>query len=146
MKVKLKNTKEKKTNGHSGRSVSELNSALVELDTLMERCVCPYMLLKDTAHGIYKNRLLFGDEIVIGFQKRQFTREMRSTLTSFLPKDAMWTDKTIKFKYGEVPVTMYIIGRNYRFFRHPDTVFYLAGQFKIPNPFDKYWKARFLIQ
>ena len=53
---------------------------------------------------------------------------------------------TISFDCGGVPIVVWIIHKNWKFFKNPDTIFYGIANFQVPNPFKNYWRSRFLIK
>ena len=89
-----------------------------------------------------------GDGIDVGIEKRYLTKEVMSTFKTYRP-NAIITERGMtyisQYETCDVPIRIKFIGRKYKFFEHPDTAFYLAGNYKIPNPFDNYYKARFII-
>ena len=128
-----------------------LEKALLDVDDLMIRSLLQnvYLTLLDTAKAFKDQIGLYGDGIDIGIEKRYLTHEVMSTFKSPIimkHRPSQWTDSGFVYYVGEVPVRVKFINRNYGFFRNPDVKFYLAEEYQIPNPFDNYWKTRFLIQ
>ena len=52
----------------------------------------------------------------------------------------------IKYTYNGVPIECKIIHQRYPWFRYPNAIGYNYDDFKTPNPFDKYYKARFIVK
>lgn len=136
-----------KANGTSGHkfSAGELESALRDFENLMERVLCDYVVLGDVAKAIRDGTDLYGDKVEVGMFKLEVTKFVLSTLKTLLP-DIEIGAKGFSYKFHEVPVEVKIIGRKYKFFEHPDFRFYKTGNYKFANPFENYWKARYLIR
>jgi hypothetical protein len=84
------------------------------------------------------------DKIEIGILDKDFRETTRRLFSTFLPNVEL---KDIIIIEGEgVPIEIKIIKKHYKFFEHPDNVFYMADEYKIPNPWYRYWKSRFLIK
>jgi len=45
-----------------------------------------------------------------------------------------------------VPIRAKIIKKDIKYFENSDTVFYGVGEYRIPNPWDKYWKVKNLVR
>ena len=136
--------------GPNGVSFSqeEVLKALYDLEGLMRRCLLntSFLCLGDIGKAIKENSDFSGQELEFGIEKRYITPEVMSTLKSFCPLDTLFTDTGFVYKFGNVPVKVRFINRRYEFFRFPDQFVYWAGEYKIPNPFAKYLKARWIIQ
>ena len=135
--------------GHSFRE-DELRNALYDIDDILGRGLCNYVLLMETAKSLVEGegQNLKGDGIYIGVLKKNITESNMNTFKFYLSesRDPMITDDGFDYTWGGVPVHVKIIKRNYKYFDYPDTRFYMAGEYKIPNPFSEYWKARYLIR
>jgi hypothetical protein len=103
-----------------------------------------HFLLGETAVLAKVDADMLVDKIEIGILKKNFGETTQRLFKTFLP-DAELGD-VIKFEKDGVPVEIKIISKHYAFFDHPDYVFYWADEYKIPNPFKKYWDTRFLIK
>ena len=109
----------------------------------------------DTALAIkQQNGLLMKDKISGAIHTRHLIREVRSAIKTQLD---YWqsrnisdpyemTDDYIKWTYKGVPVELKILKRRYSFFNNPDPVTYNYDDYKLANPFDKYWPARFIVR
>src|SRR3990167_1221899 len=142
----------------SSLTLEQLNVALRAIYDLWE--YWPFMLLGDTAKGAREGKL-YGDKIEIGIIGKYLTKDVLSALMTHLQYETdrgrceyfEISDKWIKYTYKpnksdlvSVPVECKVIHRGYQFFKNPDHVVYNYDEFKLPNPFDKYFKARFIIQ
>ena len=137
-------------------SLEELNTALRDIQDLLDRCVIQCMPLGDTAKGIREGKL-FGDKIQIGIKKRYLTREVRNTIYGFINKAFergysktmlidLDKDNIIKYDVGGVPIDIKIIERNYSFFKNLEPLVYNYDDFWLPNPLDRYLKAQYIIR
>ena len=109
----------------------------------------------DTALAIkQQNGLLMKDKISGAIHQRYLTKDVKSAIKTQLD---YWqdrkisdpyemTDEWIKWTYQGVPVELKILKRRYSFFEHPDPVTYNFDDFKLANPFSKYWTARFIVR
>ena len=129
----------------------QLNDALRALWDLMEFYIWhPHL---DTAKGI-KEQNLQGNRISALIHERFLTKEVRSAIKTQLDywQDRKisapyeWTDNSIKWTYKDVPIELKIMHRRYNFFNNPDSVNYNFDDYKLANPFSKYWKARFIVR
>jgi hypothetical protein len=136
----------KSKNGKSGVTFSkdQLDKALYDFEDLMERCLCPFILLGKTARNIVDGKWLGGDKIEVGVERKYLTREALSTLKTFLKKKNLL--KGFTYKAGEVPVKVKVINRKYKFFKNKQSKFYMGGMFLVANPFEPYWKSRNIVR
>ena len=132
----------------------QLDEAFNHLIDIMDRCLCPFLLLGETARSIVKDNSLNGDGLYIGIRKPDFndsTQSMLRTISSpnfdiHLGIDNFKQDDNgFSWSFKEVPINVRVIKQKYEFINNPTDVWYYADTFKIPNPFDKYWTARSLI-
>lgn len=125
--------------------------ALYDIQDILERAQCPYLLLKDTARSIVDNQKLEGDGVYIGVLKKDVNRMALSTIKFYL--SGLRTVRTpdvredgFDYVWNDVPVHVKFIERKYHFFKNPDFAWYMANNYSIPNPFENYWKARGVIK
>lgn len=129
------------TSGQQEFSDTQLMRALYDVQDILERALCSFVLLGDTARALQKEERLSGDGIYIGVMKKHLTKEAMSTIKVYL-KDGVITEKGIEYTWDDVPVHVVFITQEYPFFENLDFRFYMANEYKIPNPFDDYWKNR----
>lgn len=138
-----KTTQKNSTNSNYPSS----EQALYFIEDIMERMRGSYILLGDVARSAVDNLdQKVNQPIEIGILKRNYTEFMQSMLPTFLPPDTVYTDNKITFEHLGTPVTIKIIHRNYDVLKNPTFQFYKITQFPIPNPFEKYWSMRNIIQ
>lgn len=134
------------------------NEALFFIQDLLDRSLVEFFVLKDLARFMVSERYGWLQQpnhlvsVDLGVKKNSLNEFGQSTLKTLLETyhdhltEVQWTPEFIRFKYKDVPVFIRVIKRNYKFFQNPDSVFYRVETFKIPNPFDHYWTARFIIK
>lgn len=126
---------------------SSTEEALYFVEDIFSRAMIPFVLLGETAKSVYENLdREVNTPIEVGITKNNLTQYGKSTLKMFLPPETEWGSKKITFTHQGTPVTIRVIHRKYSVMEKPDQVFYKITNFKIPNPFEKYWKIRGVIQ
>lgn len=126
----------------------DLNTELLNVDDIMGRTMVQYFLLGETAKSIKEGGPLRGDKIEIGTLARRVTPEVISVLNQYVNDANMYLDSD-GFTYISatgVPVECKFIHNDYPFFENPDFEFYYATEYNLPNPFDRYWNMRGIIQ
>lgn len=140
----------KKSSNGLNFSESELRNALYDVDDILGRGLCDYILLHETAKSLVEGegRNLKGDGIYIGVLKKNVNESNMNTFKFYLKesKDVSIRDNGFEYTWGDVPINVQIIQRHYKYFDFPDKKFYMAGEYNVPNPFSEYWKARYLIR
>lgn len=153
------------TNGSPKTSREQLDAALRAIWDVME--FYEWYLTKDTAKGAKENAL-FGDKITAAIHKRFLTKEVVSAIKTQLDywqerkiiESLQWTDEIIKWNFLKVidtkgntitfekplPVELKLLQRRYGFFDFPDPITYNFDDYKLANPFNRYWKARFIVR
>jgi len=117
--------------------------ALNTLDYYFEGAMIPYVLLKDTAKAIKGVEDLDKlERLEIGVIEKNLSKYSRNTLRDRLGED--WADK--EHTIEGIKVYIRLIKKRYGFFKYLDKIPYWGGSFHIANPFEKYWKARFLVK
>lgn len=129
-------------------SQDEVNAALYNVDDLMSRALIQtvYLAFADIGRAIKENVDFDGQELEFGVERRYVTPEVLFVFKSYTPPEAEFTEDGFSYKVGRVPVEIKFVSRRYKFFEHPEKLIYKAGEFQIPNPFDKYFKARWIIR
>ena len=127
-------------------SVDELNKALFDFEDLMERCLTPFYVMGDSGMGIKEGFLLRGDKVEVGVKASELTDMVLSTIETYKVVKLDKEQKKWTYYVDEVPVEVTIIHRDYNFFKHPESKFYWGGNYLLPNPYDKYYKSRFIIK
>lgn len=122
---------------------SQLNLALMDIEDVMERAMCPYILILDTGKAVHDHTDLYGDGIDVAIKRTDKTKYAESVFhdyTNELKHDT--TDKLITYIWNDVPIRIHVIDEDYPFFKNPQDGFYNFGDYKLPNPWREYiaWK------
>lgn len=120
----------------------------------MERCSLQFALLKDTAQSVRNNNMAAGSEITIGVRQAEFVKDSLSTLKTLAANNDFHVGITeftetpygYEWTYRGVPIRLHIIKRNYEFLKNLEPVWFWGETLFVPNPFDKYYKARHIVQ
>lgn len=124
----------------------QLHDTLLFTQDMLERSQIPFVVLGELAMSMkeYEMPVLEANNVQLGVMVRYFNKDGRSTLDSLLTeahvKDLYIDDSIVTFTHNDVPVRIDIIKNHYLFFEYPDTRFYRLTEFRLPNPFDEYWK------
>ena len=137
----------------SGKEFSkeQLNEALRAIWDLMEFYIWHPTL--ETAKSIREGQIQ-GSKITAVIQKRHLTKEVKSAIKAQLDywqdrgisEPYTFDDQWIKWTYNGVPIEFKILKQRYNFFERPDARWYMNDDYHLANPFDKYWKARFIVK
>ena len=124
----------------------ELNLALREVEDLMDQLLTPYFVGGLVGYCLRKKMIIEGDGVDIWIRDKSITQYVEDILKGY-----NFDPQTLKngFEYkasNSVPIRVKVYTRNYYFFKYPDHVVYNFGTYQLPNPFDIYWKTRFLIR
>lgn len=133
---------------------NKVNETLLFIHDLFDRSQVPLLALKDTAKqiretqdGLSPNLQLTAIEL--GVLRKDLTQSgtpMLEGLFKMYNVNPEWTEGLIKFERNGVPVFIKIVNRKYAFFQNLQKAYYRTCEFVIPNPFDNYYKARFIIK
>ena len=128
-------------------SLEQLNKAMLDVFDLMQRCLLDqnFIVLGQASKCVKENRGLDCNVLEFGIEKRYLTPEVLSTLKEWV-KGGQFTDSGFTYIFEGVPVKFKFIARKYQFFKNLDSKIYSPEWYKIANPFNNYWKARYLIQ
>lgn len=125
---------------------AQLQEALLVAQDYLERSMVPFVLLDETAKQMLNEMpTLDLNEISVGVLEQHWTEFCVSTFRSLVPSASISKD-VVDFTINKVPIIIWIIHRKFDVFKHPDTRFYYTSEFRLPNPFNKYWKIRHFIK
>lgn len=165
----MKNTLKTLPTG-SDFSSKQLGEALYSLWAMMDTYWFEWCVTLDTAKAIREKKPLFGTKVTGAIHKRHINDTFKSTIKRYLDNwkrspatgdkmtinakidDYVWDDEGISFTYKGVPVELKFIERRYSFFKNPDVVYYeygdgqMSDEFRIANPFEKYYPMRYMIK
>lgn len=133
----------------------ELEEALQYAEGIMEGIQVPFFLMDElgkfvfdhTADDWLDNSI---DVISIGIRKLEVRDDVPRNLATIV-KDLVvlpneWQFSAKAFNNNSVPIRITILERKYGFLQNLDTRMHLSSEYKIPNPFNKYWQARYLVK
>ena len=124
----------------------DIDEALLYIDDILDRCLCPYFLLDELAKAVFENQHGFElSEVTLGIRDKYLTKTVKSIIL-MMNKDIKIRENTIALTHNKVPIVIWRIHNDIDVFRNPDTKFYSILNVKIPNPFKEYWKKRDLIK
>jgi hypothetical protein len=128
-------------------SVDALNKALFDFEDIMERAMCPFLVLGQTAIDIKDGFKLRGSKVEVGVKSLCLTKMVLSTIKTYKGIDVdRDNDKEITYEVDGVPVICKIIRKKWKFLENPQMVFYWGGDYQLPNPMSEYLKARYIIK
>ena len=126
----------------NGMSHERLQVALLDVQDRLDRASIPFVVVDYTAEQIRQELPhLTLDKISIGVERKHLTHTCFSILKGLIPK-LETKGNTLYYEVNNVPIVIRIIERHYKVLERPDVRFYYLGEFRIPNPFDKYWKIK----
>jgi hypothetical protein len=102
-----------------------------------------YTLLGDAARAVKLGDYTPIGRIEVGLQTNRLTPEVKQALKEWRYVE---TENGWEQLFMNVLIIFKEVKRKYEFFQQPDTQYFDVDEYRIPNPFDKYWKARFLVQ
>ena len=151
-------------------TTQQLDEALYALWAMMDTYWFEWYVTHDTARALRDKQPLYGNKITGAIHKRHVNATFKSVIKKYLDDwkrspasgdkmtvdaiipDYTFNDKEISFTYKGVPVEVKILDRRYNFFKNPDIVYYeyggrqMADDFRVANPFSKYWPTRFIVR
>lgn len=139
--------------GENGASSDQLDMALRDIEDILGRALCPFVLLGQTARDIVDGKQLTGNKITVGVESKHLTKEAVGTLKVYLKKDMPTTLKSFDYEPSGVPkykimprVYVKVIKKRWKFLKNKDYKFHLNTEYLVPNPFKNYWKAKGLVR
>lgn len=136
--------------GLTNWGVEDMASAIRDIADMSEKTMIRFIILGDLARAIRDHDGNYvGEKVQIGFPASHLTPEIKSLFKTWKFEETKYGYKyfyTPPIKWDiAIPVEIYIFKKHYKFFENPDLGWYRVDDFLIPNPFEKYWKARYLI-
>lgn len=138
-----------KENGKKPVTSWDLGVAMRRIYDDMDSALVPGILLGDMVYQIKEwkrdgfSEYALVDKVEWGLPKRYLTAEVKSLFETWGYRKV---DGGYEYEVQGVPVKLKIIERRYKFFENPDQVFYGVDEFRIPNPYQKYLKSRYIIK
>lgn len=146
-------TKQKKLNGLNGTmneqvpfTHQQIIDALYHVEEVLERAQIPFFLLEGAARQVHDNVPYFNlNQVDVGVMDK-YMKDTGVSMIKMVSPHAYVDENNISFEHNGVPVIIWIIHEDFKFLKNPDTVFYGVSNFRIPNPFQAYWKSRFFVK
>ncbi len=139
--------------GNGQVKLEQLDLALRDIEDLLQRALCPFILLGQTAKDIVDGTGLTGKRIDIGVERKHMTKQVRGTLEFYLKDKVKDVGKSFDYEPSGVPkyktmprIYVKVIERKWKFLKNKDFKFYMNSEYQIPNPFKNYWKAKGLVR
>jgi len=124
----------------------QIEEALYYLEDILERAQIPFILLEGIARLVHDEAPYFSlDQIDIGVEEK-YLQETGQGFLHIVAPDLYIDNNVISFVKDGVPIVIWVIHKKWKFFQSPDTKFYGITSFKLPNPFNSYWRSRFLVK
>jgi hypothetical protein len=137
-------------------TTDQLEQAFYHLTDILDRCLCPVMLAGETLRSIEEDNIIKGDGVYVMVRQSDFTNDTLSTMMTLATPglgdinlgmdNFRKTDRGYEWEYKNVPIVIQIVKRKYSWFSNPDYIFYMGEEYKVPNPWKMYWKARYIVQ
>lgn len=129
----------------------ELGEALKYWLDISGRALLPFFLLGMTARRVKDDKNLWGHDIQIGVRRKDFTKEVKGTINNYKVyaygkaaelESPPQSGDIVEFEYKGVPILIHVIEDDWRskYIKNLDFAYYMADDFKLPNPFEDYWK------
>ena len=135
--------------GKNGKTFSheELAKAMFHWWDLANSAFITFFPVHITADCIKHQKKYAGDAIYVAVPLKDMrTRYVYETIAAGTGKSQEEVQKDFEYLVGEIPVRVKVYTRDYKFFKYPDRTIYEFDDYLLPNPFDTYWKSRFLIK
>lgn len=120
-----------------------LRDALFFVQDMLERSSLPFLLLGNTAKQLfeYDDPLLYDYKISMGLKRREMHPDGLKMLQELMPEADFTKDTILHLHSNGVPVYIMFLDEAF-YFDNPDVRFYYQTEFRIPNPFNRYWEIR----
>lgn len=153
-RIALQGVKPVNTSDTPGKGIASPGDKLMAIQDvydLQEKTSIAFIVLGDLARAIRDKQPEYdGEAIQVGFKANHLVPEVKS-----LFKQWGFVETKYGYKYYftpptkwdiKVPVEIYCWTKHYPFFDNPDIGFFGVDEFRLPNPFEAYWKVRGIIR
>ena len=129
----------------NGPTLEELDKALDWTEDTLSRAQVPFFLLGETLRSVCEDNQVNGEKIEVGVLRKYLTKSCLGLLDLLVPGSKI-EDGYIRFDKDGVPIEIKVIERRFKVFERPNFLFHRVGEYKIPNPLEKYWKQRYFVR
>jgi len=129
-------------------SHDQLYAAMRDAVDLLDGCHVFPFLMGEAARCAWDDKELVAEEIVFGLRRAEYTDVVKSILKTLRAEpryEIKVTDDGATYKVEGVPVRVKVINRKYEFLQNLDRKWYQFDEYLFANPFEKFWKARFIV-
>ena len=118
-----------------------VSNAMQRGEYLLESASLPVILMGEIAERLKRNKPINDIQAVeFGIKKSSLSKYALSTLKMMIGKD--WQ----KTEHEGVTIIFRVIKQDKGFLKRPDQASFWGGIYKVPNPFNKYWRMRGLVR
>mgnify|MGYP001608007267 CR=1 FL=1 len=123
----------------------QLYTAMRDAVDMFEGLVVQAFLIGETARHAWDGTDLDVKEITFAIKESEYTDVTKSLMKS-LRSSMLIEPNEARYLVNDVPVIIKVIKRKYEFLKYLDRKQYNYDTYLFPNPFEKYYKARFIVQ
>ena len=128
-------------------SVSDKLMAIQDIYDMQEKTNIPFIMLGDLAKAIREKLDYYDGEVIqFGFKASNLVPEIKSLFLSWGFEETEYGYKyyfTPPTKWEiKIPIEIHLFKKHFTFFDNPDIGFFGVDEYRLPNPFDTYWKFR----
>lgn len=119
----------------------KISKALQRGEWLLEGASLPVIVIGEVAERLKNNKPLDNvQEVEFGIRESALSKYALSTLKTWLGENWQETENE------GVPIHFRVFKNDRGLLKRPDMASFWGGWYKIPNPFEKYWKIRGLLK
>lgn len=125
-----------------------INAAMRDIYDIGEKIQFFPILLLETARQVYDYNNDFYKSLDVpkidwGIFEKNVTPEVKSLFKTWNFKE---NEKGYEYSFENIPIQIHIIRKKWPVLENLDMRFYKIDEFRIPNPFEKYWRQRNLVK
>ena len=120
-------------------SIDRLNEVLYRVTEALIGSQIQSLIVGSTARDIFDGKPITGQRLDIGIPSSNITPNTLGIFKVMCPQLELRAEGGFMGRYDGVPVYQTTLNPNVDVFEFPDHVFYMADQYLIPNPFERYW-------
>lgn len=119
----------------------QLVATLMFTEDMLERSAIPFVVMGEVSRQIFQENdpQLKAEKIELGVMAKNLAQSCKNTLGMLIP-EAIFADNKIYFVHEGVPVHIHKLENDNKYANNPDSKFFFITQFRLPNPFNEFWK------